>query len=472
MDTTQRPPLGPQPAASPPGPRSRWGGFDLLLTMRRDYLGLMDRLHREHGDISLMKIANEQAYDLMSPELVREALITQAEHLVRWQRGVDVLAEGLGQNVLTTEGALWQRQRRMLMPAFTPKRVAGYAALMTQAGHHSLDALANAPAREHAMDTLWNRMTIEVILRTLFGEARPGEADTAMHATEVLSATAFKEMFWPVTLPDWLPLPGKAAKRAALRSLRQLINGRIEERLAQPAKADATPSDLLSQLLALRDEDGQALSRQEVFDQCMVTFQAGHETSSTALLWWSALMARHPEAQAQARAEVRNLLGAWGHQTDARDPVADDLPQLPWLTATLKEAMRLYPPVAALMSRRTTAPISLGGWAIPQGAMLRITPWVLHRDPRSFPEPEAFRPERFMAPHEAPPKGAYIPLGLGPRVCLGQHFAMLEMTLLAAMMLQRCELHWPEGAAEPEPQMHVTLRPKGGMRVGVEVEGC
>jgi cytochrome P450 len=148
----------------------------------------------------------------------------------------------------------------MLMPAFTPKRVAGYGALMTQAGHHSLDALASAPAREHAMDTLWNRMTIEVILRTLFGEARPGEADTAMHATEVLSATAFKEMFWPITLPDWLPLPGKAAKRAALRSLRQLINGRIEERLAQPAQSDTTPTDLLSQLLALRDEDGQALS--------------------------------------------------------------------------------------------------------------------------------------------------------------------------------------------------------------------
>jgi cytochrome P450 len=317
------------------------------------------------------------------------------------------------------------------------------------------------------MDALWNRMTIEVILRTLFGEARPGEADTAMQATEVLSATAFKEMFWPITLPDWLPLPGKAAKRAALRSLRQLINDRIEERLAQPAQADATPTDLLSQLLALRDEDGQALSRQEVFDQCMVTFQAGHETSSTALLWWSALMARHPEAQAQARTEVRALLGAWGHPSGTRDPVADDLPQLPWLTATLKEAMRLYPPVAALMTRRTTAPITLGGWAIPQGAMLRITPWVLHRDPRSFPEPQAFRPERFMAPNEAPPKGAYIPLGLGPRVCLGQHFAMLEMTLLAAMMLQRFELRWPDGAAEPVPQMHVTLRPKGGMRVGV-----
>ncbi|MBQ0934161.1 cytochrome P450 [Ideonella paludis] len=459
MDTPSQPAaLPPHHAATPlAGPARRWGGLNLLLAMRRDYLGLMDGLHRAHGDISLMKIFNEQAYDLMSPDLVREALITQSEHLVRWQRGVAVFADALGQNVLTTEGALWQRQRRMLMPAFTPKRVAGYAALMVQAGHQGLNALATSPSREHTMDTVWNRMTIEVILRTLFGEARPGEADAAMHATQVLSATAFKEMFWPVTLPDWLPLPGKAAKRAALRTLRQLINGRIEERLAQ---AQPTSTDLLGQLLALRDEDGQALSRQEVFDQCVVTFQAGHETSSTALLWWSALMARHPEAQARARQEVRSLLGP-------RDPCAEDMAQLPWLSATLKEAMRLYPPVAALMSRRTTAPITLGGWAIPQGAMLRITPWVLHRDARTFPEPQAFRPERFMAPAEAPPKGAYIPLGLGPRVCLGQHFATLEMTLLAAMMLQRFELRWPEGAAEPVPQMHVTLRPKGGLRLVV-----
>lgn len=459
MDTPSQPTaLTPHHAATQPaGPARRWSGLNHLLAMRSDYLGLMDRLHRDHGDISLMKIFNEQAYDLMSPELVREALITQSEHLVRWQRGVEVFADALGQNVLTTEGALWQRQRRMLMPAFTPKRVAGYAALMVQAGHQGLNALAQAPSREHQMDTVWNRMTIEVILRTLFGEARPGEADAAMHATQVLSATAFNEMFWPVTLPDWLPLPGKAAKRAALRTLRQLINGRIEERLAQ---AQPTSTDLLGQLLALRDDDGQALSRQEVFDQCVVTFQAGHETSSTALLWWSALMARHPEAQARARQEVRSLLGH-------RDPAADDMPQLPWLSATLKEAMRLYPPVAALMTRRTTAPLTLGGWAIPKGAMLRITPWVLHRDARTFPEPQVFRPERFMAPAEAPPKGAYIPLGLGPRVCLGQHFAMLEMTLLAAMMLQRFELRWPEGAAEPVPEMHVTLRPKGGMRLVV-----
>lgn len=133
--------------------------------------------------------------------------------------------------------------------------------------------------------------------------------------------------------------------------------------------------------------------------------------------------------------------------------------QLPWLTATLKEALRLYPPVAALMTRRTTAPITLGGVAVPRGAMLRITPWVLHRDERWFAQADRFVPERFMEGAAPIEKGAWIPFGVGPRVCIGQHFAMLEMTLLAAMLLQRYTLRQPEPAVACAPQLHVTLRP-------------
>ncbi|HEX5784937.1 MAG TPA: cytochrome P450, partial [Burkholderiaceae bacterium] len=141
---------------------------------------------------------------------------------------------------------------------------------------------------------------------------------------------------------------------------------------------------------------------------------------------------------------------------------ADDLPALPWLTATLKEALRLYPPIAALMNRRTTAPIQLGGWTVPAGAMLRITPWVIHRDPRWFVEPDAFRPERFVdaAEAEAMPRGAWMPFGTGPRVCIGQHFAMLEITLLGAMLLQRFTQALPQPAPACTPTLNVTLRPQ------------
>jgi cytochrome P450 len=167
-------------------------------------------------------------------------------------------------------------------------------------------------------------------------------------------------------------------------------------------------------------------------------------------------MARHPAAAERARAEIDNVL-------QGRDPGPDDLSVLPWLDATLKEAMRLYPPVAALMSRRTTRDITLGPWRIPRGSMVRLATWVLHHDARWFPEPEAFRPERFLPGAPEIPRGAYLPFGAGPRVCLGQHFATLEMTLLAAMLLQRFTLAVPAGAPPVVPQLAVTLRPRGGL---------
>jgi cytochrome P450 len=190
----------------------------------------------------------------------------------------------------------------------------------------------------------------------------------------------------------------------------------------------------------------------------MVSFQAGHETSATALLWWSWLLAAHPEAQARAREEVDAVLGG-------RVPGADDAAALPWLSATLKEAMRLYPPVAAVMTRRLTRDIEIAGVRLPARTLVRVTPWLLHRDPRWWPdEPLAFQPERFLPGAPAIPRGAYIPFGLGPRVCLGQHFAVLEMMLIAALLLQRFELS-PAGAEPPRPRMAVTLRPEGGLRL-------
>ena len=451
-------PTAPAHPDLPPGPTSRWWGLPLLRAMRADYLGCATERQRRYGDLCYQRLGYERAYDLFHPELVREALVDKAEHLIRWERGIAVFSDAFGQSVLTTEGATWQRQRRMLHPAFTPRRVAGYARLMTEAAAQALDSAVPAGQREAVvdMDALFAQVAMDVILRTLFSQPAAGEAQAAIAATRVLGETAMREMFYPLTLPDWLPLPGKAAKRHALRTLRTLIQGHIAHRRQHPAPEG---EDLLARLLALRDEhDGSALSEAEVFDQCMVSFQAGHETSASALLWWSHLLAQHPEAAERARAEVDAVLAG-------RTPSPDDLPALPWLSATLKETLRLYPPIAALMTRRTTAPITLGGWAIPRGAMLYITPWVLHRDPRWFEQPDAFRPERFLP--DAPPivRGAYLPFGTGPRVCIGQHFAMLEMTLIAAMLLQRYRLTPPAGSAPAAPVLNVTLRPCAGVQL-------
>ncbi|MFG6467708.1 cytochrome P450 [Roseateles sp. BYS87W] len=431
---------------------TRWWGLPTLAAMRRDYLAVIEA-QRPLGGLVAQRILGERAVDVFDPELVRTVMVDHADALVRWARGPEVFADLMGQSVLVTEGATWQRQRRMLMPAFTPKRVAGYAALMTEAAEAGLDRVRPG---EVAMDALYSHLTMDVISRTLFSRPIGEDTAAAAEAVQVLSETALAEMFWPVTLPDWLPLPGKAAKRRASRLLHGLLGQHIQARRRQ---GDAGETDLLGRLMALRDEaTGEALSAQEVYDQCMVSFQAGHETSATALLWWSWLLAAHPDAQARAQAEVDAVLAG-------RVPTADDASALPYLSATLKEAMRLYPPVAAFMTRRLTREITVAGTRLPARTLVRVTPWLLHRDPRSWPEAEAFRPERFLpdAAHDIP-RGAYIPFGLGPRVCLGQHFAVLEMTLMAALVLQRFTLA-PASATPPKPRMAVTLRPEGGLRL-------
>jgi cytochrome P450 len=469
MNTTLTKNTATVAVSRPPGPPCPWWGLPLLRSLSQDYLGFVQRLQHAHGDITYMHLGPEHAYDLLSPELVRAVLVEQADHFIRWERGIEVFSQVFGQGLLTTEGETWKRQHRLLRPGFAPRRVAGYAALMVDAARQALDdavPAGQANARVE-VDTLMTRLTMDVILRTLFSSRARDEAREASLATQVLGRQAMREMFLPMTLPDWLPLPGKSGKRRALRTLHGLVDRHIDARLnAHPATAATLPTDdLLAMMLAARDDEAtganadQGLSRTELHDQCMVIFQAGHETSATALLWWSRLMAEHPQIARRACDEVDQVLAG-------RDPTPADLPRLDWLGATLKEAMRLYPPVPALMSRRAVKDAQAGEWRIPAGSLVRLTPWVMHHDPRWFPEPEVFRPERFTADAPPVPRGAWLPFGTGPRVCIGQHFAMLEMTLVAAMLLQRYELAIEPGEAiRPAAELNVTLRPTGGLRL-------
>ncbi|NML42278.1 cytochrome P450 [Ramlibacter sp. G-1-2-2] len=461
----QASPLASRTWADLPRPPSRWWGLSLLGDMRRDYLGFVERLQASHGDLVAMRIGFERMVDVFDPEAVREVLVQHAGRTVRWERGIEIFAQSFGRSVLVTEGAEWQRQRRMLQPAFATRPVAEQAGEMVATVAAAMRALPDAPEAEVDLEAFFSSVTVRVILRTLFGPEAEADTQAAAWATQVLSRTAMREMTWPMTLPDWLPLPGKSAKRRALRTLRELVARQIAARRAALAASGAGDAHvLLDRLLSLRntegpDADGAPLSEQEIFDQCMVSFQAGHETTAAALAWWARLMAEHREASARAQAEVDAVLEG------GRAPGVDDVARLTWLVATLKEAMRLYPPVAAVMSRRATEDIVLGGVSIPKGTLLRITPWVIQRDPRRFEQPSEFRPERFLPGTPGPERGAWLPFGTGPRVCLGQHFAMLEMTLVAAMLVQRHAWSLPPGAPAARPEMNVTLRDPGGLRV-------
>jgi len=448
--------LTPASRRRPPGPRDFFFGFGLLYRLLKDYLGVVQDNHRRHGDVVYMRFGHLQDYSVNHPDLIREVLVEKGKSFIRWERGIEVFAQAHGQSVLTTEGGTWQRQRRMLQPGFGPKRFEGYARQMVAAAAPALDALPVSASQPLDFEGAMTLLTMDVILRTMFSLGTVPEASAAAEAVKVISHAGMREMYLPFDPPAWM-LPWRREKERSLKLLDELVRRFVRERRAAPGEQQ----DLLGMLLSVRDDEGdrQGLSDEEVRDQCMTIFLAGHETTATALTWWGWAMAAHPQIAERAAREVDEVLGG-------REPTYADVGQLAYLGQTLKETMRLRPPAAALLSRQAIEDVTIGGWRVPRGAMVRITPYAVHHDPRWFPEPERFDPDRF-APERAEqmPRGAYLPFGAGPRVCIGSMFATIEMTLIAALLLQRFRFALPPQAPAPMPRLNVTLRPAEGLRL-------
>lgn len=446
------------PHAIPPGPSAPLWGLNLLRTMKADYLGFVADLQRQHPDAAHVQVLNEHITHVFHPEWVRQVLVDQADALIRWERATDVFSVSMGQSVLVTEGAQWQRQRRMLQPGFTPKRVAGYAALMASATSDALNTLALSQSEQNVdMDALMTTMTLDVILRALFGVHQVTDARPLSEAIQTLSHSGISELFKPFSWPLWMPLPSVRKVRHAKQTLDRVIQQHIQ---AQPTATHQDGKDLLTMLRQARDPEhpDQGLGAQELHDQTMVMFQAGHETTATAMTWWSGLIARHPDVAKRIHTEVDAVL-------QGATPTPATLQQLPWLQASLKESMRLYPPAAVLMTRRAIKDVTVGPWTLPKGHLIAFTPYVIQRDARWFTSPDEFKPERFLPDAPDIPRGTWLPFGTGPRVCIGQHFAMLEMGLIAAMLMQRFNLEWPTEAAWPQGDLAVTLRPTRSIRL-------
>ena len=357
-----------------PGTAAPLWGLSLLRTMRADYLGYVTRLQNQHPDIAQVRVLNERITHVFHPEWVRQVLVDQSDALIRWKRATEVFSVSMGQSVLVTEGAPWQRQRRMLQPGFTPKRIAGYASLMTSATHDALSRLAQRHGPQSVdMDALMTDMTLDVILRALFGSHQVRDGLPVSQAIQTLSHSGFIEMFKPFSWPLWMPLPSVRKVRHAKQTLDRMIQQHIQ---AQQSTASDDGHDLLTMLRLARDPEhpDQGLSAQELHDQTMVMFQAGHETTATAMTWWSGLIARHPDVAERIHAEVDTVL-------QGQAPTPTTLQQLPWLQASLKEALRLYPPAAILFTRRALKDLQVGPWTVPQGQLIAFTPYVIQRDP-------------------------------------------------------------------------------------------
>lgn len=425
------------------------------MRMARDLPAALAAWRQAYGDMVHLRMWPEHEIVVSDPALVRELLVGQHGDVVRWERGIAVFSYLQGNSVLIAEHGAWAAKRQALQPAFAPKSVKDFVPTISAAADTAMKQWEPGPAM--AVESALTALTMDVIQRMMFSSAIGDEARVMEAAVHEALVAGNAEFFWPASAPDWLPW--KHRKRQVRAQLLGLVERHIAARLAlNPA---AWPQDLLSRLLALHREDAAAWPLSAVRDECMTAFIAGHETIAASLSWWAWCMAANPGAQEAARREVDAVLGNG-------TPLDDALPRLGYLAQTLNETMRLYPAAPILMSRRSTRAFTLGGWTIPARTLLMVPVFLMHQDPRWFPEPQAFRPERFAPGAPAIPRGAFMPFGTGPRVCLGQHLALAEMTVVAAMVLQRFVLSQAEGQEEPQAVLNISLRPKLPLLLRVE----
>ena len=441
----------------PDGPRDLMFGVSNALRLRNDPLGFITEAGRTYGDLAYFRMGPIRIYLVNEPQLIREVLVTKHKSFRRPQRLVRPLAQLDGQGRVLSEGDLWRRQRRLVQPAFSPKRFDGYAQATVECTRRMLDRWSAGAALDVA--EAMTRLTLEIIARTLFGVELSGEAAQLAEAVRVISETYVREAASPMKLPDWLPLPAKKRKRWALRTLDDMVWSVIRERRA----SGGDRGDLLSMLLLAVDEegDGQGMSDRQARDEAMTLFNAGHDSTAAGLAWIWYLVAGHPAVESRMIEEVDAVLGD-------RAATYADVARLPYIEMVVKESLRLYPPTWVMFPREVIEPVEIGGYTAPKGSWLYVFPYLTQRDGRFFENPETFDPDRFAPGRvdEIPPY-AYFPFGGGPRVCIGSLFATMEMVLIAATVLQkfRLKLAADQPAVEPEPL--IAMRPKGGLRVSL-----
>lgn len=460
----------------PPGPKGK-PVLGVLREFRADPPVYLEKVARQYGDLVYLPVGRQHIYLLNHPDLVRDVLVTN-QHRFKKSRILERARILLGDGLLTSEGSFHRRQRRLAQPAFHRDRLAGYAAIMAaraeaasagwQPGEH-LDA-----AREMM------HLTLDIVSRALFSAEVDSEADEIGAALNEVF-----EMFDMILMPfsEWLaklPLPSVLRFHRARKRLDQTIYRLIAERRA----SGQDTGDLLSMLLLARDEEAEAgsgdgasgnqMTDQQVRDEALTLFLAGHETTAQALTWSWYLLSQHPEAEARFHAELDRVLGA-AEGGGSRTPGFEDLRALPYTEAVFMEALRLYPPAWAI-GRKALEDYEAGGYRIPEGSILLSSAWVMHRDPRWFADPEQFRPERWLVEDaegmrvERPadlPKFAYFPFGGGARVCIGERFAMMEGVVVLAAVARRWSFRLEPG----HPVAHragITLRTRHGMRMIAE----
>lgn len=425
-----------------------------VLALRNKRLALLQRISHEFGDIGAFHFGPRIVPVLNSPELIRQALVEQEAN---FEKTATVRALGtpiLGNGVFFSEGEEHRRQRKILAPLFQHRRVQEYAETMITCAFHLQEEWEDGKTLNIADEM--TRLTLWIIGKILFGADISGEES---ELGEVLTYT-FRHFTDAVTNPLRLPQSWPTPRNQRARQAIERINTTLYRLIEARRQSSEERGDFLSMLLHAQDEEHTtSLSNRQIRDEALGLFVAGHETTANALTWCWYLLSQHPEIYARIQAEGDRILAG-------RVPTLADLPNLPYTLQVFKETLRLYPPVYA-STRRAISSVRLGGYHIPKGASVVISPYTVHRRAKFFPDPERFDPERFAPEQEqAIPRYAYLPFGVGSHICLGMHVALLEGHLILATLAQCVRFEFVgSGPIEPEPLL--TLRPKGAVLMQV-----
>ncbi|MEK6335377.1 MAG: cytochrome P450 [Acidobacteriota bacterium] len=441
-------------ATRPPGPK----GSLIMGVMRefnRDSLGFIERAQREYGDVVWMRFLYVPALFLYHPDDVEYVLTTNPKNFIKsMSLRSNFFQRLVGNGLVTSQGEEWKRARRLSQPAFHRERVATYADTMVNYTERLVSRWQTGETRDIHREMM--RLTLEIVVRCLFS------ADVSNDVDEV--GASLKELVKPFAsqatlgwiLNNRLPTPAHLRFHALAKKIDNVVYRIIAERRA----SGKDEGDLLSVLLAARDEDGSQMSDRQLRDEVMTLFLAGHETTALTLAWSWYLLGTHPEAEAKFHAELDQVLGG-------RLPTMADLPRLKFTEQIAKESMRLYPPAYGL-GREAIGDCEIGGYHVPAGTQVFMFQWITQRDPRFYDRPDEFMPERWTEDFVARlPKFAYFPFGGGPRACIGASFAMMEIILGLAVIGQKFRLELvPDHPVTIYPAM--SLRPKDGVKVVVQ----
>lgn len=422
-----------------------------LREFRRDVLGLVMESSATYGDVVRCRLGPKIVHLINHPDAIAQVLQKRAANYDKNTRSSAAIRAISGDSLLTCNGAKWKLQRRMDQPAFHHHRIAGFAGKMTTEADAMLGRWRALPAGTTLdIASEMARLTYSIVGRTLFSFNTDEDSETVENAMRVILPHVFGRLGNLINSPGWFPTPANRCFTRSLADVDRVVYRIIEEHRRETPGAG---EDLLGMLMDMRDgETGAGLSDTQLRNETITFLLAGHETTANALTWIFHLVSRHPEVETRLIEEIDSVLGG-------RTPVLEDVPKLPYTGAVIRETMRLYPPIW-IIERRVIEEDTVGGYTLPAGSAVVISPYALHRHPAFWERPEEFDPTRFLGTTPA----AYIPFGAGPRFCIGNEFALLEAHLITAMVLQSFRLRAIPGHSV-EPQPDITLRPKNGLKM-------